>query len=847
MQRRNFLKTLGGSLALLKPAGAAASATTKPLELTRNGHSTYSIAISRDASPSEKRASAELQHFLEEMSGVRLRIVTDAVKTSDNLIIVGKSDYLEALQLEIPFTSLGTEGFAIKTAGNHLVIAGGRQRGTMYGVYTFLDKLGCRWFAPDASRIPKLPTITVQRLDEIHKPAFEYREPYFTEARDRDWAARNKMNGNLMNLDASTGGKIKYSGTSFYGMIPPEQYFKDHPEYFSFIEGRRRGAEAQICLTNPDVLRLSIEKVLQDLQRNPEANVFRVEQNDFWGWCECENCLRVEQEEGGAHSGPILRFVNAVAAEVAKKYPDKLILTLAYAYSEAPPTKVRPLPNVRVQLCPIGACQAHAYEKCRYDAYIMTNLRAWAKITDNALYVWHYNADFSHYLRPFPDFEEIAADVPMCRRNGVVGLFMQGVVSAGGGGENAPLRSYVMARLLWDTNTDVRRDIEEFHQGFYGKAAPAMLAYFDLLQHVVSFPPAGKGDHCWCCSSPHFSEAFLAQAKRLFGQAQADAEDEAVRKRVWQAQLSLDYLEFVRAKKFAVRSGAYEPADLTDVRNRYQSMIRQAQSFGITELGEGWTLDEESKNFAYVKSYPVRTLENPSLLLHIAPELSGRVIQMIDKRTGRDALLMPDPEQPSYPDVGGLGFFAFEDYLSRGPLEVKWEPDAGSTSDRLVLTGTCANGLRLKRTIQIPAEGASVHTETLAQNVGNSAIEVVLQSRFDANPTKGPAPEEMDDVSIAFSGQDGKALEKKLIVRELEPVGSETYTGTGQPDGEWRMVNPRAGLTLTNRFTKAQVARCFVRWVAKNQNVVGFVLWSEKRRLEPGENMRLDADYEVIG
>jgi len=84
-----------------------------------------------------------------------------------------------------------------------------------------------------------------------------------------------------------------------------------------------------------------------------------------------------------------------------------------------------------------------------------------------------------------------------------------------------------------------------------------------------------------------------------------------------------------------------------------------------------------------------------------------------------------------------------------------------------------------------------------------------------------------------------------LIDPELEPVGADTYTGTSQPDGKWRMVNSRAGIMLTNRFTKAQVARCFVRWVAKNQNLVSFVLWSEKRRLEPGESMRLDADYDA--
>jgi hypothetical protein len=104
----------------------------------------------------------------------------------------------------------------------------------------------------------------------------------------------------------------------------------------------------------------------------------------------------------------------------------------------------------------------------------------------------------------------------------------------------------------------------------------------------------------------------------------------------------------------------------------------------------------------------------------------------------------------------------------------------------------------------------------------------------------------MDDVSIAFSGQDGKAIDKKLIEPEQEPVGSDTYTGTGRPDGEWRIVNRRAGLMLTNRFPKAQVERCIARWVAKNRNSVSLVLWSEKRRLEPGESMRFDADY-IIG
>ena len=149
-----------------------------------------------------------------------------------------------------------------------------------------------------------------------------------------------------------------------------------------------------------------------------------------------------------------------------------------------------------------------------------------------------------------------------------------------------------------------------------------------------------------------------------------------MRKRVRQAQLSLDYLEFVRAKKFRVQNGVYEPADLADATNRYHAFISQSQSFGITDLGEGRSLEDENKIFSYVKPYPVKTLENPALLLHVAPDLSGRVIQMIDKRTGHDALVVPDPEAPNYPDVSGLVFSVYEDYLSSKPLEVKWTAGA---------------------------------------------------------------------------------------------------------------------------------------------------------------------------
>ncbi|HEY2012676.1 MAG TPA: DUF4838 domain-containing protein, partial [Bryobacteraceae bacterium] len=602
------------------------------LKLVENGKSSYAIVVAPDASPSERHGAEELQRFLEEMSGARLPITPE---TQSKMLLVGNSPALEKLGLKIPFADLGPEGFTLKTAGPHVVIAGGRLRGSMYGVYGFLEKLGCRWFTPDVSRVPKSRTVAVGPLDEVQKPAFEYREPFFSEALDRDWAARNKTNGSYQRLDAQVGGKVEYFPFvhSFDSLVPPNLYFKEHPEYFSLIDGQRRERGGQLCLTNPDVLRIAIASVEQWIAEHPTATIISVSQNDRYGWCECDRCRRVEEEEGGSHSGPLLRFVNALAAEVEKKHPDKLIDTLAYQYTEDPPSKVRPRPNVRIRLCPIAACEAHPYGKCPYDAYFMKNLRAWSKITSQ-LYVWHYNTNFAHYLLPFPDFDELAADIPMYKQNGVVGLFMEGGVNQGGGAENAELRSYVMARLLWDTKADAKKLIDEFLDGYYGGAARPMRAYFDLTQRQVRMAPNGLGRHLWIYdrpSAPYLSDAFLAGARELFRQAARAAGSDSVRTRVRKARLGIDYVGLTRAKKFTVEGGWYRPADLAGLQDRWNMFMTNLRQFGLTNISESTTAARDDEDFKkYVRPYRVMTLEDKRLRVHVVPELGGRITHIID-------------------------------------------------------------------------------------------------------------------------------------------------------------------------------------------------------------------------
>src|SRR5207253_10032721 len=134
--------------------------------------------------------------------------------------------------------------------------------------------------------------------------------------------------------------------------------------------------------------KLATAAVLDWIDKDSKALIYSVSQNDTFNFCECDECRKVEQQFGGAHSGLYLWFVNQVAEAVEKKHPDKLIDTLAYQFTEAPPRHVRPRRNVRVRLCPIACCQVHPYEECSFPANIayVENLKAWAKIT-NTLYI----------------------------------------------------------------------------------------------------------------------------------------------------------------------------------------------------------------------------------------------------------------------------------------------------------------------------------------------------------------------------------------------------------------------------------------------------------------------------
>ena len=211
-----------------------ATSNVLALTLAKDGKSDYVIVLAQSPLPANARAAKELQTHFKQMTGVELPIRDDSQHPPAHSIIVGPNRFLEADKV------LGNDGFMLTTSEQKLVIIGLGPRGTMYGVYELLEKLGVRWFTAKVTRVPKKSTVELADLNETQIPAFEYREPYFVEAWDKDWAARNRVIGNSPRLDESTGGSIKYADFvhTFDRLIPPDLY-KTHPEYFPLVQGKR--------------------------------------------------------------------------------------------------------------------------------------------------------------------------------------------------------------------------------------------------------------------------------------------------------------------------------------------------------------------------------------------------------------------------------------------------------------------------------------------------------------------------------------------------------------------------------------------------------------------------------
>ncbi len=549
------------------------------INLSIAGNSNYKIILSSNPTELERQASMLLAIYLKDISDAEFSIVSDTEPISDYEISIGNTNRVTDKNR---LHNLPEDAFRIFTQRNKLFFVAGADKGIIYSIYSFLEKyLNCRMYSPDVKIIPKNKDISLPQIDVEEFPSFSYRESFFFNQTDDEYSLWHKLDSHR-SPNSDWGLWVH----TFNILLPPQKYFESHPEYYALRNGIR--FKDQLCLTNKDVLEEVCKNLSIEMGKKPQAKYWSVSQNDNFSNCTCPNCSRIDNEEGSA-SGSMISFVN----KIAEKFPDKVISTLAYQYTRKPPKTIKPSDNVLVVLCSIECNRSKPIEKDPSSKDFYDDVVGWSKITNNIL-VWDYVIQFTNMVSPFPNFRVLQPNIQFFAKNNTKGMFEQGCVMKGS--EFGDLRSYVISKLLWNTNINADSIVNDFLNGYYEEASTWIRKYMDTMHDALE---KSKSDLLIYGSPAIESTTFLTQELldeyiNCFNNAENAVKNKPeILDRVKCARLPLEYALIDLGKTFVTgKYGYYEKNKQNkwvvkkSVEERIKRFLADSKKYGVTMVEE---------------------------------------------------------------------------------------------------------------------------------------------------------------------------------------------------------------------------------------------------------------------
>jgi len=480
------------------------------------------------------------------------------------------------IYLEIDAGIAEPNSFLIESNEQDIHIIAPDEKLLRYGVYTLLEYWGFRKFTAEVEYVPETAVLSFPKNSrQIHTPSFEYRVLFYPDAFDEDFRDWHKLDWHLNDFGIW--------GHSFDRLLPANENFTTHPDFFALYEGKRR--PESLCMTNDTVVDLVSKKISALIGETPDAQFYSISQNDDVVYCECSECKKINAEFGGPQ-GSLYYFLN----KIALRFPQTRFTTLAYLHTYNPPANFEIGPNIYTLFSPI---ELNRGKFLKENESFKNTLENWSKTTSH-LYLWDYTVQFSNYLSPFPNIHTFSENYKLFKEKKVKGLFVQGYADVPG--DFSELRQYLLAKLLWNASMDADEVIDDFLRGFYGKAAPSIRKYLDLLSENQV-----KGNHYLdIYSGPVQSRnSFLApeamdQYDQLITEAEATVKNNPqARQRVSKLRLALEYVYFEQSKfygKDAHGMFVLNKKGQKEVRKglteRVKRFTRQCNKLGIYELSE---------------------------------------------------------------------------------------------------------------------------------------------------------------------------------------------------------------------------------------------------------------------
>jgi hypothetical protein len=521
--------TISASIAVALCTLSCVACAGQVCTLVKDGEPSAVVVLPADAAPDEKRAAEEIVEHVRLMSGAELKVMPaeGAEAAAMASIRIGRAADAE---LEALIRKHGDDAaaFALVVAANTVSIRGLSPEGTLFGACEMLEQLGVRWFMPgDFGRVvPEARTITVPAQQTVQVPDFPSRHLQIAGAGE-PWYKRWRL-----------GGPFFPSAHGF----PITADIAREPDMFALVGGKR--TTRQWCVSNPEVLRRTIEATKNYFRKNPQAPWIGMGPNDGSGFCECANCRALDAGDWDAFSGEVsvtdryIWFFNQVLKGIEDEFPQKKLAFYCYHAYMRPPLREKPDPRIVPAFAPITLCRVHGMNNpiCPERSYYRFLMAEWCKLLPE-VFERGYFFNLACPGFPFSMVHRVRDEIPYAKKAGIKGWRVECNPSWG---IYTPTL-YVAAKLFWDCDRDVEALLDDFYRCFFGPAAEPMKRYFERMDAALR-----DADYHTGCSfnMPDFYPPELRKAARAdLTEAGERAGDTIYGKRVAAFRLMFDGLE----------------------------------------------------------------------------------------------------------------------------------------------------------------------------------------------------------------------------------------------------------------------------------------------------------------
>lgn len=579
--------------------------------IVKDGVSDFVIATEENPDECIVTATEELQSYIKKVTGAELPVVTEKeITIDDKAILLGNTELTQEIK-PMKSEDIKEDGFRFFSDGTHFIIFGEDSRGTLYGVYTFLEEYaGVRWFTPKLEKVPENKDLIIDaNKNTLVEPSFAIRRNSPAYADDR-FRARNKTNVSFHYEAKEFGGALTYVLWDVtLDRLVPDALFAEHPEYFAMNPDGTRTTD-HVCLSNPDVLKLAIGNARKFIrERDKEtADHIHIGQKDNENYCHCENCTAL-YEKYGSLCAPTLIFTNNFADALDEEFPEFTFTFYAYNETERPPKDLtlRCNENVVPVLCELHhACRSHTLGTCGAvddnkhpneflnlyggsEDYIAQDFKDWTVVADRT-YIYDYTINFLFSAQFFSNFETMQSTMKYMHDIGITGY----VYNCGDGHYAAfnDLRNYLYAKLQWDVNMDVEYLMMDFLSCYYGeKAAPYIKEILDIYAGQIK-ATAHAFDFDWHYQSGYYPVSKIAKLDELWEKAinAEGTEDQKFRTK----KESLTW-EFFKANQFLGEYFFLNPMRMQEQEELYDDFM----TYGISKVSSFSTLptNKDDVNF----------------------------------------------------------------------------------------------------------------------------------------------------------------------------------------------------------------------------------------------------------